>query len=440
VKPDFRPTPLAVLTAGAGALAAALPAIVSPHLWPLWPAALAFLAGLLAADALLSPPPRSITCRLEAPDSFFIGETGEAVLAVELPSPRWLPLEVVVDVSEPLVAPPPFRGRSARAESVVRIPLQARRRGIGALERVWIRYTGPLRLARKTLVRSFDRKVRVVPDVRPVREAALRFSENRTFRAGLKIERYRGDGTEFESLREFVRGDDLRALHWRATARHRKPLCRQFRAERNHQIVFALDTGRLMSEPIAGAVPKLDHAVTTALLLSYVALKSGDRVGLFTFDARVGRYLEPEGGMKHHRTLTHFAAGVEYSDSETNYTFGLTTLLQSLNRRSLVVVLTDFVDTVTAELMVQNLDRLARRHVVMFVSFRDPDLERIAEAPPASALALHRAVVADAMLTARDAVLRRLQTYGVFPLDARPRDVGTHAINRYLEIKRRELV
>jgi uncharacterized protein (DUF58 family) len=273
-----------------------------------------------------------------------------------------------------------------------------------------------------------------------VRRAALRFTSQRTMQSGLKIERYKGDGTEFDSLREFVRGDDTRAIHWRSSARHRAILCRQHRAERNHQLVVAIDSGRLMSEWLDDGIPKLDHAITAGLLLSYVGLKSGDRVGLYSFDANVGCYVPPRPGLGQYRTLSHVSGTIAYADAETNFTLGLTTLAQRLKRRSLVVVLTDFVDAVTAELMVDNLGRLAARHVVVFVTLRDPVVERLAREEPATVPALNRAVVANSYLHDRHVVVRRLAGLGLHTIDAEAGAVGPELINRYLEIKRRELV
>ncbi|MGH9361790.1 MAG: DUF58 domain-containing protein, partial [Thermoanaerobaculia bacterium] len=186
--------------------------------------------------------------------------------------------------------------------------------------------------------------------------------------------------------------------------------------------------------------PKLDHAAGAALLLSYVSLRAGDRVGWFSFDAGVGPAADPQGGLRTFQALRRLAGRLDTSDAETNYTLGLTSLAQRLSRRSLVVVLTDFVDTVTAELMVENLDRLARRHLVVFVALQDPGLAAAAARAPDDLLRLNRAVVAASLLRDREVVLRRLARQGIQPLDAAPEQVGPRLINAYLEIKRRERI
>jgi uncharacterized protein (DUF58 family) len=317
--------------------------------------------------------------------------------------------------------------------------LEPLRRGTATVEQAWIRIRSPFGLWHSLVRAPLEREIPVLPDLLLVRATALRFFSEREFRAGLKIERYRGDGTEFESLKEFTVGDDQRAIDWKASARHRRLLARQFRAERNHQVVLTVDTGRAMSETLGG-IPKLDHALNSALVLAYVCLASGDRVGLFTFDARIGPGLAPVGGVSSMSALIRFASAVEYSGDETNFTLGLTTLSQRLRKRSLVVLLTDFEDTMTAELMLENLDRIGRRHVVVFVSIRDPLLRQATARQPSNLFELNRAVVAGGFLSDREIVHRRLQRMGIFPLDVEPERIGPDLINRYLEIKRREAV
>lgn len=435
----MRPTRRAILLAALGLPVALLPVVLHARLWTLWPAYLGLLALALGADALLSPRRKEVSGAVEIPGTLYIGDEEEGVLTVRVPSPRRLRITVAVDLSDRLEPQPPLRGRVTQGSAEMRFRLVPLRRGRIVVERAWVRFPGPLGLIESVARIDLKRQAPVVPNIRPVKTVALRFLTDREFRNGLKIERYRGDGTEFDSLREHTAGDDHRTIDWKASARHKKLVARQFRAERNHQVVIAVDTGHLMCEPLAG-IPKVDHAVNAALLLTYVSLRAGDRVGLATFDARPGLYVEPKGGLRGFEVIRHMAGQVDYSDRDTNFTLGLTSIGQRLSRRSLIVVLTDFVDTVSAELMVENLDRLSRRHVVIFVALQDPGLAATASAVPDGPLALNRAVVAGGLLRDREVVLRRLRRLGILPIDAEPRAVSTRLINTYLDIKRRERV
>lgn len=427
------------MLAALGLPVALLPTIVHPRLWPFWPGYLGLLVLLFGLDALLSPRRSRVDCTVDLPGTLYIGEPAEAVLTVKVRSLRRVPVTVAVDLSDKLVPQPPLKGRASRQGEPLRLPIAPTRRGRVVVERAWVRSTGPFGLIARVARVDLKKQAAVVPNILPVRSTALRFLTDREFRAGLKIERYRGDGTEFESLKEYVLGDDNRSVDWKASARHRKLVSRQFRAERNHQVVIAIDTGRLMCEPLDG-IPKVDHAVNAALLLAWLSLRSGDQVGLATFDAEMGLFVEPKGGDRGFRVLSHMASQVEYSDRETNFTLGLTTLAQKLSRRSLVIVLTDFVDTVAAELMLENLGRLSKRHVVVFVALQDPGLAAAAAQPPLDFLRLNRAVVAGSLLRDREVVLLRLRRQGIYPIDASPTQVTPRLLNTYLDIKRRERI
>src|SRR5262249_48022016 len=157
--------------------------------------------------------------------------------------------------------------------------LTPRRRGLASLSNLWVRWRGPLGLTWKQTVVALNRPVPIVPNVQAVKDEAIRmYSRDASFGQRVQIEQ--GEGSESQALREFQTGMDPRAIDWKQTARHGKLLAKEFRPERNHPIVFALDTGRLMCEPVAG-LPRVDHALNGALVMAYVALKTGDRVGFF---------------------------------------------------------------------------------------------------------------------------------------------------------------
>lgn len=434
-----RPAPRAVLLLAAGFPVALLPALVARALWVAWALYLALALALIAAEWLLATSATEIAVEASAPPVLYVGDRDLLCLTVTIRGSRSLPVELLCDLGENLEPQRPTRALAGPRGVEVRIPLVPRRRGAADLVAVWLRWTGPFGLLRFTETRELGRQVAVVPNVHAVRGAALRFFRSRQFQSGLKIERYIGDGSEFESLREHLPGLDTRSLDWKASARHRKLLSREFRAERNHAVVLALDSGYLMAEPLAG-IPKLDHGINAALLLAYVALKTGDRVGLYAFDERPRRYAEPSGGVASFARLQHLAARIDYSHVETNFTLGILELTRRLRRRSLVVVITDFVDSVTAELMVENLERMRKGHLVLFVGLRDAGLEAMARQDPRDLDSLNRAMVARDLLRERDTVLHRLRRAGVHCIDSPPRKINTHLINRYLEVKRRELV
>jgi uncharacterized protein (DUF58 family) len=416
---------------------------IHARLWTVWLAYLGAAVTLVGLDALLALPRRKLRITAEVPDQVFISETGTATIDL-VAGRRGATLELLAELDDDLAPQPPCqatlraeqRGQPARAR--VGIVLAPRRRGDHALRTVHGRWTGPLGLIEKRIAAPIDKRVGVVPNLGAVRAVALRMFSDHNFVAGLKVEKFIGDGSEFEALREFVPGLDHRAIDWKSSARHRKLLCQEFRAERNHQVVLAVDGGQLMSEPVDG-VPKLDHAINAAILLGWFCLRTGDRVGLLGFDERVRQWAEPAGGMHTFQRLQAMSAEIDYRRVETNYTLTLAELSSRLRRRSLVVLFTDFLDTVTAELMIDNVTRLARRHLVLFVAVRDPSLETRALARPRSLTTLHQAVVAGDFARERHIVLERLRRVGAHCIDSAPAAFSMALVNRYLDIKRREL-
>jgi uncharacterized protein (DUF58 family) len=433
------PTRRAILLAAAGLPVALLPALVHPALWGAWLVLGALATLAFGLDLLLSVPPAALLVEVAVAETLQIGEVG--AVEVRLRAPRAVArVELLLDLHPDLEpAPPAVVAVPAGAVGVARLPLRARRRGKPTVDELWCRWTGPLGLVARRHRTPLRRAVAVVPDLGPVRAAAFRYQLARAPTAGVQVERFVGDGSEFDALVEWVPGLDHRAISWKASARHRKLLSQHFRAERNHQVVLAIDTGHLMAAPLLGRA-RLDHAVTSALLLGYVSLRMGDRVGLFAFDRAAHAWTEPQGGLGAFARLRAASAALDASPEETNFTLGLAELSTRLRRRSLVVVFTDFVDSVTAELMVENLGRLARRQLVVFVTLRDQALDAIALGRPARLADLHRAVVASGFLRERAAVLARLRRLGVLCVEASPGEISTRLLSRYLDVKRRELI
>jgi len=318
------------------------------------------------------------------------------------------------------------------------VRLDPLRRGEGRIEGVWARWRGPLGLVWLQRHATEGAPVTVTPDVAGVKEAALRLFA-RDAPLGAKPLLDAGEGSDFHALKEFQTGMDLGDIDWKQSARHGKLIGREYRTERNHHVLLALDTGRLMSAPAAG-LPRIDRAINAALLLAFVSLRIGDRVGLFAFDSRPRLASGLTSGPAAFPLLQKLASGIDYSTEETNFTLGLTALAGRLDRRAMVVVFTDFADATSAELMIENVARLMRTHVVLFVVFRDAELEELVACEPRSPEDVTRAVIAERLLRQRDAVATRLKRLGAQIVDAPAGGLPAALLNSYLDVKRRGLV
>ena len=434
------PTPRAAILMAIGLPVTLIFAVFFPTLWALGAAWIAGLIGLIVLDVMLTTSRRNMEFEVQAPGSFYIGETEQVWFKYDYGSglaPRHPECRLSVN-DRFSVAPQHFYGEAENGVLLAAFDLKTERRGEGVIERLWTRWQGPLGLIWRQTIEELNLEVPVVPNTRLVKDKAIEiFSRDSTF--GQKIQMERGEGTEFEALTEFVPGMDKRAIDWKHTARHRVLLAKEFRTERNHNIVFALDSGHLMCEPIRG-MTKLDWSLNASLLMAYVSLKIGDRIGYFAFDQKPYFYSQPIAGANSFPHLQRVTSAIDYSHNETNYTLGLSQLAQSLKRRTLIVVFTDFVDTTSAELMIENMGRLLRRHIVIFVAFRDEALEQLLQATPKDTDDISRAVIAENLMRERDLVIARLQRMGVHIVDVDADKMSNAILNKYMELKRREAI
>jgi uncharacterized protein (DUF58 family) len=435
------PSGRAILAAASLAPLALLIGVLAPAYWFAGLALLGCLIFLLALDAGLGAAPGDAALRIEAPASAGVGSAVELQAAVRFARSPPDRCQIAIDRHYLLDAPEGVVrevdvGRDGTGTA--RFALRTPRRGRAVIDWAWVRWQGPLGLVWKQRKLAAEAHILIVPDVRAVRERSAQLL-HRDAMHGLVAQLQLGEGAEFEALSEFQQGMDRRSIDWKQSARHTQLLAKEYRTERNNNIILALDSGRTMCEPIAG-LPRIDRAVSAALLSAFVALKDGDRVSLFSFDSHPRISTKPASGPRSFALLQQVAAQIDYSERETNYTLALATLATGLNRRSLVVVFTDFADTVSAELMLQAVGTLLTRHLVLFILFRDEELGAFTSAEPAEPEDVTRAVTAAALLRQRRLVVGRLKRLGVHVVEARHDEAGPALVNAYVQMKRRNLL
>jgi uncharacterized protein (DUF58 family) len=431
------PTRTAVIATAAGAPVALAVAAAMPGRWFLaltWPLAIVLLCIVDAFRGI-----GSATARVDLPGHAYVGETRDCTLTVAVDS-RPRRAEVALQASSLVgieddgrIRVPLDAGRGA-----VLVSLEMLRRGLARFERLWLRWTGPLGLTWQQGTIPVDLAFPILPDLRPVHQHGAQIFQRNAIE-GLLAQLTRGDGSDFDALVEFRPGMDRRSIDWKQSARHEKLLAKQYRTERNNQIVFAIDSGRQMCDPVAG-LPRVDRCVSAMLLTSWVALKLGDRVAIHAFDSRprLASGLVSGGGA--FAELERIAAEIDYSGEETNYTFALTTLAAKLTRRSMIVLFTEFTDPISAEFLTRALRRLVQTHLVLVVVLRDEELEEIAAREPATADDVTKAITAAALLKERKVVITGLQHLGIHVIESEYDRVSERLVQGYLDLKRRNLL
>lgn len=431
----------AVMVMAAGAPVALLAGVLTPGGWLAGPVWIAGLMLLVTLDACMAGSRAGLQLDEPRPLSAAVGRSSLAELTIRFAPSGRAPQHVEAALSAEsrlCVDHTPRRAEVIEESAALAFPFTPARRGAASLDALWIRWRGPMGLAWKQKVFNLNLPAPVLTDLQWVRDEAVRlFARDAEF--GTRTQREIGEGSEFQALRDYQPGMDRRAIDWKQSARHSTLIAKEFRTERNHDVIMALDCGRAACEPVGG-MPRMDRFIHAGLLLSYACLRGGDRAGLFAFDSRPRVSTGALGGVDAFRTLQTVAGHIDYSAHETNYTLALATLASQLRRRSLIVVFTDFTDPTAAELMLEALAPMLKRHLALFVILRDDELEGLAAVAPETPEDVARAVVAGALLREREAVLGRLRRMGAHIVDAPADRIGAEVVNAYLDLKRRDLL
>jgi uncharacterized protein (DUF58 family) len=417
-------------------LALAVPACLWPAQWlPGWAVMGCALAALALVDALLGR-------RLPGPGI-------ERVLPPVLPIGAWTQVKLRVVNRSALGqrlrvfdgVPPTMDLRhlpqdltlAAGASAELQYAVSPRKRGPFRFAPASLLLASPLGLwwFRRDL--GAAQEVRVFPNFAPVKKYAVLAMSHRLQQLGIHHRRRRGEGSEFHQLRDYRTGDSLRQLDWKATARMRRLISRDYQDEQDQQVVCLLDCGRRM-RALDGRLSQFDHTLTAMLLLAYVALREGDAVGLLTF-AGPERWLPPRrtrGALDRLMAAVH---DLEPGLQATDYLSAAQAALTRLKKRSLVVLITNLRDE-DDETLGPALQLLRKRHRVILASLREPELDQAMQAPVQRFDQALRAGAIDAYLAQRRKAFALLAPRGILALDVLPRQLPVALVNRYLAVKR----
>jgi uncharacterized protein (DUF58 family) len=312
-------------------------------------------------------------------------------------------------------------------------------RGDARIGDVWLRYRSPLDIAERWARARLGQTVRVYPNLEETQKMRIYLIRSRQIELEKRLKRQRGQGREFESLREYREGDEFRDISWSATARRGKLITKVHQVERSQTLWLVLDAGRLLRAR-ANGLTKLDYAVNAALSLAQVAFYSGDRVALLAYGRKPQQRLGPGRGVPHLRALIESLAQVRAESFEADHLLAAEVLLSSQSRRSLVVWLTDVAETAATPEVIECTATMARRHLVLVGIMAQTELRSLVAARPENVRDMYRYSAALEIVQRRDLLLRRLRQQGAMVLEAAPAGLSAALANQYLEVKERSLL
>jgi uncharacterized protein (DUF58 family) len=447
---------------------------------PAWDA-LVLLFALL--DGLRLPAPSELSASRSWSNAPALDSETEIELTVENRGHLVIDCRLLDDLPPALVAEPATHRLIVfpRVPASLRYCVAPKERGDCKTGWLYLRYRSPLSLAERWARAPLTQTVRVYPALRAGEEQQIFLARSRQIDLQLRRAQQRGLGRDFESLRDYREGDDLRDLCWTATARHGSPITRQYQTERSQPVWIVLDCGRLMRARVKGTglqikstglqmkgtgfspyinstnetgalAPegkfpksqqvhsKLDHACSTAVALAQLALYSGDRVGLLAYGQNIQQRLLPGRGATHLRQLIESLAQLRAESSEADHLRATATLNRLQPRRALILWVTDLAETAMRPEVIDGALQLLRRHVLLFVAMAQPEVEQIAQAMPKNVEQLFRAAAAQEMAGRRELLLARLHEQGALTLDLNPEALTSFVLNQYLTVKERAMV
>ena len=341
--------------------------------------------------------------------------------------------------AEPCFHSVPFRLDATEFEKSFTQKLRIPQRGEHSFGPMWLRLVGRFAMLEAQQTIESTATVRVLPETYHSPEELQKDTGHLLLMDKATRTRQHGVGTEFESLTEYRDGDDPRRIDWRTAARVGHLVVRRYQIERHRDVMLLIDCGRLMGAD-AGKGSKLDCAVDAALMVARVALQGADRCGLAMFDDQVLGYLSPVSGLSSLHSLAECVYAAQTRWRESDFARMFATLQQRHSKRSLVVVLSDMVDSETTQRFRASLARLAKRHVVLFAALQTPVLDTISRTLPEEPLDLARQAVAFQLLREREQALHAVRRCGVHVLDVAPSQLLVPLINQFIALRQESLI
>lgn len=396
----------------------------------------ALLIAYAAVDALLLPSRRRIAVTRIVPERVSLGTPTAVTYEVNNRTRRNVEVRLAEDLPEDLDADPPECGGVFPPGSwgMLSHRLTARRRGRYSLSGLDVRVLPALGLFYRQFRLEMPAEVHAFPNLLNLKRYELLVRRGLTREQGVARQRQIGQGSEFESLRQYSAGDEMSRVDWKATAKRSRLIVRNYEPERHQSVLVAIDAGRATAGEFEG-LSRLDYLVNAALMLAYVALRQGDWFSLVAFSDRIESYLPPVRQLRNIDRVARTLYELEARLVEADYAAACRFLSLKNRKRSLVCLMTDVLDREASGIIIDYLARFAHHHLPLAVTLANPEVQALADAPLGQTPDPYAKAAALDVLAAREEALAAMRHRGIGVLDAAPHALMPALINRYLSIK-----
>jgi len=403
--------------------------------------ALFALFVLVLADGYILYRTQGIQAFRRCSDRFSNGDDNEVSIRVESTYSRPLSLEIIDEI--PFI----FQNRDVcfrttlqpNEGKTISYHLRPTRRGVYSFGQIRVFVTDKIGLLSRRYTCGQPQDIKVYPSYLMLhRYELLAMSDNLT-ELGIKRIRRVGNQTEFEQIKEYVKGDDYRTINWKASARRHELMVNVYQDERSQQIYSVIDKGRVMQQAFRG-MTLLDYAINASLVLSYVAMRKEDKAGLVTFDEHFDTFVPASKQPGHMQTLLEKLYSQQTTFGETDFSALCVHLNKNVNKRSFLVLYTNFASISSMNRQLAYLQQFNRQHRLLVVFFEDADLKAYIESPARDTEDYYRHVIAEKFAFEKRLIVSTLKQHGIYSLLTTPENLSIDVINKYLEMKSRQLL
>lgn len=403
--------------------------------------ALFILFLLVLSDGYLLYSIRGIKAYRRCADRFSNGDNNEVNIRIESSYPRPVSLDVIDEI--PFV----FQKRDidfkvelqANEGKTITYSLRPTRRGVYGFGHIRVFVTGWIGLLSRRYTCGEPLDIKVYPSYLMLHQYELLAINNNLTELGIKRIRRIGHHTEFEQIKEYVKGDDYRTINWKASARRHQLMVNVYQDERSQQIYNVIDKGRIMQQAFRG-MTLFDYAINASLVLSYVALQKEDKAGLVTFDEHFDSFVPASKQPGHMQTLLESLYNQHTTFGETDFSALCVHLNKHVSKRSLLILYTNFTNISSMNRQLAYLKQLNRQHRLLVVFFEDADLKAYIAAPVGDTEGYYRHVIAEKFAFEKRLIVSTLKQHGIYSLLTTPENLSIDVINKYLEMKSRQLL